>query len=801
MNSCLEMLEILSAWLDGEAQPHEIEQMQQHLQQCPACQHQHQAWESMGVAVRQLPPLTADVSSRQLTATALQAASPKPARARLRLSPLLGQAFFYKVLPTVLVLLWCWGTRQQPWLFWVGFTTFGFGLFGLALRRAAGWRRPGQDASLRPWFEAAQAFQASVRPLGWSLAMLTFFPLAALLSVSPAAIAREWDNMYEYPGYAVLPSWKVAMLAGPCLTLVAVAGALLGLVQASSEAKATKAVPWLSGLTATLVWLTGSWFWPHALEKTCLVAVSATMLGLTGWTLYRLKENVAGEPAALWSLMPRYPLFLAVLDSTVLGVAWVLDQLDHLGSDWEDVLVFSLGPQPQHWCWPVLIWLWLILVRSPLASLLELTRGTQARWFVGAAVGLLAGVAGWGCIPSPSLTLVPLGVAAGLVLAGMARQRITPDRQAFLRQRLLVWPLLPILLAGGPLAWFWTVTSVPPEPALSVQIRFDSQQRLNVSVPPAENGYRYVQTELTRGLAAPIPGNLRYADEVPWESDRPTLERLVQQLQPNLAHLEQCLSVPGYEDLGSEYLYVEHLTFALQLRASGHKVAGRWAEAVHDYLLCMGWSIRSDGHLRPDDGHYRGIGSETREIINILNQHPLSATQYGKILTTLESYPTDPGSIVKVMDDCYADIVDQNSHSASLLPGRYYRLELSRFGRDYLLRRHALVERPLQVGPEPSAPPGSPHHQHWMRETWESERRMRYSMTYTEGLRVLTALHLFRSQTGGFPENLSYLDGLVGHRPCNYLSPDGQFRYRRSGRAIQLSAPGTLDRNDWTLAP
>ncbi|MFN8608204.1 MAG: zf-HC2 domain-containing protein [Vulcanimicrobiota bacterium] len=553
MDNCRECQEIYSAWLDGEASPAEVQQMQLHIGACPECSRWTAEVRDLHLELRGDTSDYLDLASASLAELVLL----EPAQSKLLPTP--RQFLTSKILPTLVVAAWSALVMAAPPLFrcW---PLLAVPVFGLTSSRSS---------RVRP-LSLENGWRQALRPLGWGMLLGALLPASALCY-------REGNRELLF-----------GLTGGLGLCLAAWAGALLGVLQVANPAawRVSRTACW--GLVAAALCLT----WSHSLVETAVfLAISAAALVLG------VKLALRGSHSMISQALPfYYPPALALLDVGGLllpAAGWRLG-FEQIASP-AFIHYFGIGANGWGTLIPLGLCLWWVLVRNPLAWCYELSQGTSTRYSLGAFFGaaLLAIPVLLGSFErtaEPSITIGLSGVVLGILLAFPGRTPVSSQRRAILRQRLVMWLLA---LAAVGLTGALGRVRLAGESARARALRQAAELRPQ---PGGENGYDWVSFELRNGLDADF--------DLAFVGPSGRNGRLLGYLSQNFEHIDHCLSCPDfrapYESLDSN-TYAQSISTALWLRAEADLSRGDWDTGVNHLISVARWEERIHCNGRPRD--------------------------------------------------------------------------------------------------------------------------------------------------------------------------------------------------------
>lgn len=642
MHSCQECQEIYSAWLDGEAAPAEVEQMQSHVAGCSECRQWTTGLQDLSQELRQ------DSSDYLRLATGSLAELVMLEPAQVRLLPTPGQFLMSKLVPTLAVGAWSALLLVVPGLFrfW---PLLAMLLFSLTLKRSS----RAVPVSLQ------NGWQQALRPLGWSLLSLVLLPTSALCY-------REGSQQMAD-----------GVIGGLGICLAAGAGALLGVVHVANPKAWTglRTGCWL--LSAILL---GSSWSEHEWVTALLLAASSGVI-LLGIRRALGETNLAGE-----SLPFHYPGGLILLDlcGFVLAVLTARLPLRELAS-YDFIKFFGLNDVNYLGTLIPLGWaLWWVMLRNPLACGYELSLGTSTRYKLASAFGLavLAAPVAWQAWGEhgarPTVVAALGGLIAGLLLSHPGRNPVSTQRRGILRQRLALWVLA--LTAFWVSQRLWQLR-LPGEPEQARTLREAAAQR-----PPAqgENGYDWVNFELRHGLDASLPD--------PQIASEPRLRRrLLGYLEANFKHIDHCLSCPSFRS-PQERLAREpgarQISQALWLRAEADLERGDLELAVTHLLGVARWEewMQCNGRSRdwwlPNQDFCRRLRDDLSGVA-------LNANQVGRLWEGLHCSDDLTPNLrhqqdLNYLDRCLRVTYQLESPHLLAMPQAYYDRELAQEGQAFL---------------------------------------------------------------------------------------------------------------------
>lgn len=717
MRSCQENLEILSAWIDGEAEPGEIERLEEHLGHCASCARARAEMTGLSDTLRADASDYLDLSTPALVSSILvDKRGPGPWRYHLN----------SKLLPTLGMGVWCWLLWRHPEAFW------SWPLLAVAAF-ALGFSRPGRakTESLRPWFEG------SLRPLGWGLSMLPLLPMTALLNA---------------------PQLESALLSGPLeiagvglvVLICAVAGVLLGMLRSLNPERWARArqAPWIFGLlSAGGAAVNGSL---HGLIPAGLAGGGAMLL----WCLWQLQQalserEIGGESVS--ALIPRYPLGVLLVD---LSLIWVPVAGNFVrGRSGDDLTaIFPSGS-----LWPVAVWLWWVLMRLPLASLVEWSQGKRVRWPLFLALSAMAITGGALYDKTFSLFFTVLGAALALLLAASSRRPATPDRLAMLGQRLKSWPVLPLLLLTLGLT-FWNLPGTG---------EVEAAARLRRMVPPSPTPqYRgpvpFIEDELNRGLDAELPEEIS-----PQLVSTKLGPKLLSYCEDNLVNIDRFLAADTVvNNLYYSDTNAREIGKLLLLRSLVSFEAGRNDEGVEHCVKLALWYRR---WMHPQKVSFRYLS----DLRGILLKYRLSAPQYERLLATLPHQDDDQQFLTARVDADYARLCAEELKAVEdgklHLPAWKLASHFKTFSTAYLRVRERPAPRDadaLEGSDEPL-----------VQQLHSGLRDSRAAVSDLNLTLALLGLKLYRAETGRYPASLEAVETRLGKKLTNYDRNDGKFTY------------------------
>lgn len=730
MRTCQEYLEILSASVDGEATAAELEHLDAHLRECPACAKARAQMVGIGAILKADASDYLDSDTPTLV-NAILAEKDGGGGPPITRWPTWRSVLKFKILPSLGVMSWCWLLFSHPEAFraWPLLAVLVFALgFKLAGRPSA--------ESVRPWFEN------SMRPLSWGLGMITLLPISAVLN-------GQTPDRWALPG-----GFEVAGV-GLGLVGAAATGVICGMLRVVSPKL------WRQDRTAPMLLAAAGAAGGVAGVSLAGLASIALLLVYSLWKLQAgLNERpVAGEDVS--NMVPRYPL--GVLSVDLLGF-WILAAgnfaYQHTTSELEAVFVPGS-------LWPVAIWLWWVLVRIPLASLVELAQGHKLRWVLAGFLGL-AGCAGLSMASELAVYGWSLMMLLAIGLAATGRRATTHERGHILRQRLRAWTLLPLVLTGvtGLVLGNWDSVPVKPDPKPLPQIVRPAKYPSGVEEPavkPEDDGLRYLEREVKYGLEAEIFDFDNHYDADVLRAEFQKLPKTMSYLRENLAHLDQALKARGLSTPTNRGYELTQLLFAAALLEFEQ---GR-TEAGMDRLQQL-------YRLRWWGGGSYGLAIR---ILLVVERYPLTRQQYQRLLAMFSDYPTDFQLVVSAADlgyhEGFSRIAEWSPPPAGKLdlPLRYRKsiaqTRLNELDRWYLQYRSEMTPAWNEATYQDEA----------QYRVFGIERELRREFSQINFALAAIGAKLYRAEPGHNPRTLAEIETRVGRKLYDYNAKDGQFRY------------------------
>lgn len=714
MKTCQETLEIYSAWIDGEATSSEAAEMQKHLDDCLDCR----------TAAEEFSGLQRDL--REDTSDYLRVSSPVLAE-RVLLGPKPGgnwpsprDLIQSKLLPTLAAGGWSALLLFHPSLLWL-WPIWALVLFKLAQTRVmrTNFAQPGTSIG------------ELLQPFGWSLIALTLLPTSAL------QVSLPEDGWI----------WLDSLQAGLGMAAATWAGALWGLWNRVSPNSCRRwhTVPF----TATLVLMT-LYAWKGPVFSLQAASLATVWLGMR----LRWGREMADSDLADVNFRPSYPAMALLVDFA--GIL-LLDKFGQFGwsSYVSDDFLPALGATHVGWSFmiPLAFGLWWVVVRTPLAILLELTHGRNLRWWLASTLGAVLTALAWGGFQprdsrepwSSYIGVVLLGLVLGLVVASAAS--CPPDglRKSILARRMRSWVLsLPFLCLGSVLIPELCNSLLErrwPEVAEPAQAALLRQQHPGSN--PVDSGQaptrRYLAEELKNGLDAEFEKNFSWHDQKQGK-------RTLAYLKDNLRHLDQALAEGGTP---VESPHASDLETALWLRARVELREGRREAGYQHLLQALAWS-------GPGSQLYPFSSSARVQLCSVLEESRLSSAQYRSLWARLQGDGKVLEHLQSALDSEYRRLFQENQEKGQPdrllhLPSGYYQAKTASAARAYLELRPQL-KPPFQViRPEFYALALEPNR-----------------MTDCESLLVMLGACIYRAEKGRLPTDLQQIETHMGRTFPDY---------------------------------
>ncbi len=494
--------------------------------------------------------------------------------------------------------------------------------------------------------------------------------------------------------------------------------------------------------------------------------------------------------------------------------------------------------------------LWIAIVRLPLASGLELVRGTALSPLVGGLAGVIAGLTvpllfpTWRYLasidilrrsaltdfpewaPTPVLFLcIALGVIAGLF--DMRAPRCEGARRRTIGRRLgLVLAAVFLVL---PVGWLWSAEQVQvSDPAAMRAIRKVNgvqappprppSRRLKASGRTDSDLFHYRLTEL-------LPDNTfaSSTDQKLWrglgdlDENQPLAElqtllaspegrRLEDSFRQQLPQLYDHLLLTGEEKLPRDYssrspnfILVRGIARSLAVLGLSEEMQGRPDAALGHYLTALSWGERFTGRgllvAEMVATAVETIGLERLLVLETSTE--LTAEQYREILQELEQSSFRPQNLSLSMERemlaamRFLELPDEvrgevESIFGLPLPRVYLRYEKVRLI-NYYLEVLPSVRELSSRSFEQSRSSLSPLALSLVPNHERAVDQVRLLLTRLEAARTVAALKLYRLERGHYPETLEALVGpYLKATPKAWINPGEQFDYRLTASSFEL---------------
>ncbi len=795
--------------------------------------------------------------------------------------------FAWRLTLITLPLLWSfWAiTRpygEQDFAFWLGVSGFSFLLFVRAAYRTLGSvLTERQQQTWEPLLQTDLGAARFVR--GWLEVAFHTVMLEGLVGAVALTLFAWLIPAVVTSNDTVADAHRVALLVPCVLLFCTLVGALTGMALSASSRSLNEASQRL-GLCSVLSlggWLTlwgvllsggyllalnsysdtGSMFWNDFVQHDApLAAALLTALGLMLWSNAVLRREVTRLEAQPTSSKTRlrftYPLpvmlielvgvclvsYLSLLLTVLVSARYALDRDETIG------VVMLVGALIAYY----------VLVRLPLATLVELVRGSLWSVPLGLALGALAG---WSLQLLPVVLSylaarkviysntwidgsVPFVASVGLVVLGgllgyREARRARSTRRPALKLRLALSGSLSLLVLGGT-AWslltLWNVKV--QDPAAVAEIRNRTEQRFArlQAVEPDENGY----TELEEMLMDRVNPTSRYADwrdlgNLDEDQADATLLKVLRtekgvdaraRFSGVLPRLEHALSKPAFSyhqeldarSLLPNFILIRQMARGLATLGFAEESEGHLDQAVHHYLLGLKWGDRCSGQgtliFEMMAVAVEAIPAE--RLLSLETSHKLTAEQYRAIIRQVESTRFGPNSVAEALE---AELVyscrllelspKERGQAESALgvpaPQAYLDYEKANLC-NYFAEAIPAVRRSRVT--QPATPTG---HLSLLASVLvpnytRAQQQMMANLTRLEAIRTIAALELYRIDHRAYPASLDLLVGpYLESKPIAYIAYDQQFVYR-PGFEFELSCNSPLKgaswkREDWKFYP
>ncbi|MBS2039943.1 zf-HC2 domain-containing protein [bacterium] len=674
MNDCQECQELYSAWLDGEASPSEISRMQAHVLGCPACKQMTSELESLSQQVRDDQSDYLRLSSNAMAELVLS----EPEQARLLPTP--REFALSKLIPSLAAAGWAALVVKEPGVlkFW---PLLALVIFMLGLNRAK---------KVRP-VSLSSGWEQALAPMHWGLLA------AACLSTSALCYRENSSHVLE------------GVVAGLGVWEAAAAACLLGIVARVNPAawRKLRILSWL--LFALLVMLSfmASSEW---LVVTLLVLAAALPMVVK----FGLRQTSLEHEA----LPFQYPPALTLLDGSAVALGFLFAEGGAELTVSRDIHLNELNVSGT--IIPLLLLLWWILVRTPLASLYGLCQGLPLRCALAGAFGLMLAVPTILLTSSASRLALQIGLPLmGVFLAYAWRQQPCSRNRRIRLRRLITW--LPAAALSLLMTTAWHL-HVPAEPEQAQALRQSAELR---PLPQGENGYDWITWEVINGLDATV-------QEPQDDIER---ARTLGLLRRNFEHIDRCLQCPDFRSPFADLTGQpgsRNISQALWLRAQQELDLGKLDSGLTQLLRLASWEQRLHCNGRPREWWLPGKEFSLQLCISLSGKN-LSAVQTARLWEGLHCEEDYQQAALHQIDLDYLhqwSLSKTGSGDWSLIspPTAYYDLLTREKGQRYLKARLSLS--------------------HLSSETREDLEAFRFCQTALAVLR-------FRHRTGHLPTSLA----------------------------------------------